>query len=103
MRHRKLFCCFQLEMFKPEDNFEPIKIEQIGNNHYIARTKHGRYLQSYDSIIVFVANSGQVYLDNNWWDYSSTTSKYRTRFLNENKSTTISKIESGEYKIANLN
>lgn len=58
--------------------------------------------QSYDSIIV-VMHDGKTYLDSNHWDYSRTTSKYRNDFLNETKKETLAKINSGEYKLVNLN
>ena len=59
--------------------------------------------QSYDSAIVTITPNGTVKLDKNYWDYSVTTSKYRNQFLNETKKETQAKIDSGEYKLANLN
>jgi hypothetical protein len=61
------------------------------------------YFQSYDSIIAKKTPSGQITLDKQYWDYSNTTSKYRNQFLNETTKETRKKIESGEYKLANLN
>lgn len=58
--------------------------------------------QSYDSTIV-VIHQGTVYLDSHYWDYSITTGKYRNQFLGENKAETQKKIDSGEYKLVNLN
>ena len=37
------------------------------------------------------------------WDYSRTTGKYRNEFLREYIADTRKKIESGEYKLENLN
>jgi len=62
--------------------------------------------QSYDSIIVekIVWNDRtDIKLDENYWDYSRTTSKYRGQFLGENTAETRSKIKSGEYILADLN
>ncbi len=63
--------------------------------------------QSYDSVIVekVYYNSGHcdIYLDENYWDYSATTGKYRNQFLGENIAETRKKIKCGEYKLANLN
>ena len=59
--------------------------------------------QSYNSIIAKMMSSGQVYLDENYWDYSRTTGKYRNIFLAENKKETQAKIDSGEYILTNLN
>lgn len=65
--------------------------------------------QSYQSIIAirekFTANklNRQVTLDKTYWNYSRTTSKYRSIFLNESTKETQQKIDSGEYTLANLN
>lgn len=72
-------------------------------NQFIITTDDGAYFQSYASIIAFVANDGVVTLDENCWDCSVTTGKYRNMFLGENKRETKRKIESGQYKLANLN
>ena len=61
-----------------------------------------RFFQSYDSIIVKISN-GQVYLDERYWNYSNTTSKYRNQFLNETTKQTQTKIDNGEYNLTNLN
>ena len=72
-------------------------------NQFIIYTSEGKYFQSYDSIIAFKDNEGNVTLDDYTWDYSRTTSKYRNEFLGEYIADTRSKIESGEYKLENLN
>ena len=66
------------------------------------------YFQSYDSTIVKECthkDTGVIktYLDRNKWDYSVTTGKYRNQFLGETKKETQKKIDSGEYKLADLN
>jgi hypothetical protein len=62
------------------------------------------YFQSYDSIIAKKEVQGNnITLDKTYWDYSSTTGKFRNLFLGEKKSETLKKIKSGEYKLANLN
>ena len=71
-------------------------------NQFIIYTIEGEYFQSYDSIIAF-NNNGKITLDKNTWDYSRTTSKYRNEFLGEGIADTRVKIESGEYKLADLN
>lgn len=45
----------------------------------------------------------KTYLDKTYWDYSTTTGKYRNIFLGEEKADTQRKIDSGEYKLVNLN
>ena len=62
-----------------------------------------RFFQSYRSMIAKISNSGKVFLDKNYWDYSTTTGKYRNAFLGENIAETRKKIESGEYILVDLN
>jgi hypothetical protein len=45
----------------------------------------------------------EVQLDKTYWDYSKTTGKYRNIFLGESKKETQAKIDSGEYKLEDLN
>lgn len=94
---------------------QPVKVRNMqspnGNdvpNQFIIETSEGTYFQSYNSIIVFVpargnTQYGSLALDENYWDYSRTTGKYRNMFLNETKNETEAKIKSGEYKLADLN
>ena len=72
-------------------------------NQFELYTDKGRYFQSYRSIIAFINNKGQVFLDDYYWDYSKTTGKYRNIFLNEGIVETRKKIKSGEYKLKELN
>lgn len=62
-----------------------------------------RIFQSYDTIIAVRDEDGKVTLDENNWDYSMTTARYRNNFLRENTAETRRKIESGIYELANLN
>ena len=62
--------------------------------------------QSYKSIIavrIEWESETEIQLDINKWDYSTTTGKYRNQFLGEKKADTQRKIDSGEYKLVNLN
>ena len=43
-------------------------------NQFEIETDDATYLQSYNSIIAKRMDSGVVYLDKNYWDYSVTTS-----------------------------
>jgi hypothetical protein len=73
-------------------------------NQFEIYDKKGRYFQSYNSIIAFINNKGQVYLDEYYWDYSVTTGKYRNIFLGDyGIEETREKIKSKEYKLKNLN
>ena len=81
-------------------------ISNSGNtiaNQFEIYTDKGKYFQSYRSIIVFVDNKGQVFLDDYYWNYSRTTSKYRNIFLNDDTNSIKEKIKSGEYKFKELN
>lgn len=71
-------------------------------NQFIIEDGHKEIFQSYQSVIA-IKEGGTVTLDEKYWDYSSTTGKYRNIFLNEKKSETIKKINNGTYKLANLN
>ena len=72
-------------------------------NQFVIVTEEGTYFQSYSSVIAFKDNEGQIFLDRNKWDYSSTTGKYRNIFLNENKRLTEKKITNRVYSLADLN
>ena len=78
------------------------KVKNLANNQLIIQTENSVLFQSYDSIICKIEN-GQTYLDERFWDYSKTTGKYRNIFLGEGKKETTKKINSGEYKLTNLN
>ena len=82
-------------------------ISNSGNkvaNQFIIHTKTATYFQSYRTIIAKkLASNGKVFLDKSGWNYSVTTGKYRNQFLDENIAETRKKIESGEYKLKDLN
>ena len=74
------------------------------SNQFEIQTSEGRFFQSYDSIIVFIpADGSKIQLDERYWNYSKTTSKYRNEFLRETTKETQAKIDSGVYKLVNLN
>tara|TARA_R100000697_G_scaffold49046_1_gene62321 strand:- start:802 stop:1071 length:270 start_codon:yes stop_codon:yes gene_type:complete len=72
-------------------------------NQFKIYTSEGSYFQSYRTIIAFIDNNGKVFLDEDSWDYSRTTSKYRNLFLNKNTQEIKQLINEGEYKLKNLN
>lgn len=72
------------------------------NGNFIKR----EVLQSYDSIIATVTtwdDRKDVVLDDTYWNYSKTTSKYRSQFLGETTKETQEKIDNGTYTLTNLN
>ena len=85
---------------------------KIANQFIITDEDLNEYFQSYNSMIVKKAyyvsdvaeeNIYQVFLDEKYWNFSNTTSKYRNKFLNETTKETQAKIKSGEYKLVDLN
>lgn len=77
---------------------------KIANQFIIDVETDGEYFQSYDSIIVkYDYKLCKYFLDENTWDCSQTTGKYRNLFLGETKKETEKKIKSGEYILTNLN
>lgn len=74
----------------------------------LTKGQEERIFQSYESVIVHIVPALQdrprkVYLDSVYWNYSHTTSKYRSQFLGESTKDTEKKIKSGEYILTNLN
>ena len=90
---------------------EELRVEQMESprsgrpvaNQFIIYTREGRFFKSYGTIICFIERGGKVYLDENSWDYSRTTGKYRNEFLREGIEETRKKIKSGEYVLRDLN
>ena len=71
-------------------------------NQFIITDNGTTYFQSYDTIIVKVTKDC-IFLDENYWNYSITTSKYRNLFLGETKKETEKKIKKGTYVLTDLN
>ena len=71
-------------------------------NQFIITDNGDEYFQSYRSIIA-KRSKGKIYLDDYYWDYSTTTGKYRNEFLGERIADTRKKIDSGEYILTDLN
>ena len=86
--------------------FEPMRSPRSGKpvaNQMVLHLANGECFVSYGQKIAIKTWSGEVMLDEHYWDYSRTTSKYRNEFLNEGIAETRKKIKSGEYKLGNLN
>ena len=71
-------------------------------NQFIIEDGNTKYFQSYKSIIVKIEDN-KTYLDPVYWNYSRTTSRHRSTFLNESTKETERKIKEGVYILANLN
>lgn len=72
-------------------------------NQFIIRADGNEYFQSYDSLIAVRMANGKVILDENRWNYSNTTGKYRNVFLGEGIAETRAKIAEGIYTLEDLN
>jgi hypothetical protein len=81
-----------------------MKARQLANNQIVMSDSQREMFQSYDTVIAIRwRSSGKVELDKDKWNYSKTTAKYRNQFLCETTKETQAKINSGEYKLCNLN
>ena len=72
-------------------------------NQFRIFSDDGVYFQSYASVIAFKPHKGKIQLDEDKWDYSKTTGKYRNIFLRETKKETERKIAEGIYELVDLN
>jgi len=95
-----------LNMPKVENMMSPRTARSVANQ-FIITTDQGRFFQSYNSLILVELtnpiNGCQILLDENKWDHSKTTGKYRNLFLGETKRETEAKIKAGTYKLVTLN
>jgi hypothetical protein len=71
-------------------------------NQFIIEGKDSRTFQSYKSIIANIKD-GKVTLDEYYWNYSRTTSKYLSLFLGSSTLETKKAIKEGIYTLVNLN
>ena len=72
-------------------------------NQFIISHEGVRKFQSYRSMIASIDCDGHVTLDEYYWNYSRTTSKYLSLFLDSTTIETKKRIKDGTYKLANLN
>ena len=76
---------------------------KIANQFIIYDSDGSKYFQSYNSVIAKIDPANNITLDQKYWNYSNTTSKYRNIFLEETIKDTRAKIKSGEYILTDLN
>lgn len=87
---------------------------KVANQFIISDEGHGALgnftlretFQSYDSVIctrTVWPDITCIDIDETYWNYSRTTSKYRSMFLGESTKETQKKIDSGVYHLINLN
>ena len=91
------------------ENFTNSRGNKVKNqNNFCILDNDVIYFQSYNSIIAkkdlrHDRKGKYITLDENYWDFSATTGRFRNLFLGENIAETRKKIASGEYELANLN
>ena len=66
-------------------------------NHFIIRDEYEEYFTSYDSVVVMKSANGIITLGPDW-DYSKTTSKYRSLYLGESTKETRRKLDAKIYR-----
>ena len=85
-------------------NFKSSKSNNAIANQFIITIENGdQIFQSYNSIIAIKTYCGKVQIDRDYWNYSRTTSRYRSIFLNESSKETEKKIANGTYLATDLN
>jgi hypothetical protein len=75
-------------------------------NQFIIIDNNATYFQSYNSIIAkieMIEGTKKIFLDEYYYNYSRTTSKYRNLFLGEITKDIERKIKEKEYILTNLN
>ena len=75
-------------------------------NQFIIHTPEHILFQSYESVIVKITHSNGVrivFLDETYWNYSNTTSKYRNLFLGKTSREVKNNIDKGVYILTDLN
>jgi len=72
-------------------------------NQFEIVTPEGVFFQSYKSIIAVIRLNGDIELDEKYWDWSVTTSKYRNSFLNMKTKDIKKAISTGEIVLKDLN
>lgn len=75
-------------------------------NQFIIIDNNATYFQSYNSIIAkieMIEGTKKIFLDEYYYNYSRTTSKYRNLFLGEITKEIERKIKEKEYILTNLN
>ena len=72
-------------------------------NQFIIDDNNESFFQSYKSMIAKVDKFGKVFLDEYYYNYSRTTSKYRNMFLNMTTKEIEKGIKSNEIELVNLN
>lgn len=75
----------------------------VANQYCIIADNGTRYFRSYNSNICKIEPDGSITLDEYYWNYSRTTTKYLRQFLQMNGAQIEANIRAGIFKMSNLN
>ena len=85
------------------ENMKSSKGNKVANQFIVIDDNGSSFFQSYESIIAKIDKEGNVFLDEKYWNYSVTTSKYRNEFLGLSTQGTKEAIASGIIQLVDLN
>lgn len=75
----------------------------VANQYCIIADDFTRWFRSYNANICKISADGTIYLDEYYWNYSRTTTKYLRQFLQMNGAQIEANIKAGIFKMTNLN
>ena len=79
------------------------KVVNLANNQVLIYLSNGKKIFNSYGVNVVEISENETKLDEKYWNYSNTTSKYRCKVLNELGNETQKKIKNGVYVLCNLN
>ena len=77
------------------------EVKEVAPHAVVVTTEQATTLIHYDSVIAVVTTKGEVFLGKDW-NYSRTTAKIRSSFLEETTKETQKHIDNGDYLIKNI-
>lgn len=75
----------------------------VANQYCVIMDDGTRYFRSYAANICRISPDGAITLDEHYWNYNRTTSKYLRQFLQMTEDQIQNKMVCGEIKMSNLN
>ena len=94
------------------ENMTSTRGNKIPNQFIITDYQEGNKIECFQSYDVIIAKKvydnmnfgiAEIFIDQNYWDYSRTTGKYRNIFLGEGIRLTRNKLENNQYILTDLN
>jgi len=79
-----------------------MKIENLAPNQIVVRNSENVFFNSYGTNIVKIED-GKMFLDEKFYNYSKTTTKYRNQFLGLTTKEVEKNIKNGIFLLINLN